>query len=473
LNLHLVLLICYSVVLLGVGLFVSRRVRSANSFFVANRALGAGLLFATVLAANIGAGSTVGATGIAYRDGLSAWWWNGSAGIGSLLLAFWIGPRVWRQATQHKFLTAGDLVEHHFGRTVRGLVSGMLWFATLSILAGQLIGIAWILNVVAGVPKWAGCLVGGALLTTYFAAGGLLGAVWVNVVQLTVKLAGFALALPFVISSVGGLDTILSQAPGATPDAGYGAFWHGTSSIGFVVLMVPAFISSPGLLQKIYGAKSGRAVRIGIGANAVMLMLFGFVPALLGMAARLHHPGLARELALPTLLASDLPVAVGGLLLAAIFSAEVSAADAVLFMLSTSLSQDLYRRFINPSARDNQVLGVARLAAVAGGVLGVLLAIVTPTIEGALSFFYAMLGATVLIPVLVATHAHVDRRREVLVSILAGAAAVIAAQFSGISRPGSLWTPATVGVATAVATYLLSVTVRRIYLQRKSASRFE
>lgn len=471
-NLHLFLLVCYSAVLLCVGLFVSRRVRSANSFFVANRALGAALLFSTVLAANIGAGSTVGATGIAYRDGLSAWWWNGSAGIGSLLLAFWIGPRVWRQATDNGFLTAGDLVEHHFGRSVRGVVSGMLWFATLSILAGQLIGIAWILNVVAGTPKWVGCLIGGGLLTTYFAAGGLLGAVWVNVVQLMVKLVGFAIALPFVISNAGGLSMILATSPGATPDPGYGAFWHGTSSIGFLVLMVPAFVSSPGLLQKIYGARSDRAVRIGIGANAVMLMAFGFVPALLGMAARLHHPDIARELALPTLLVHDLPVGVGGLLLAAIFSAEVSAADAVLFMLSTSLSQDLYRRFINPSARDSQVLGVARLAAVAGGGLGILVAIVTPTIEGALSFFYAMLGATVLVPVLVATHAHVNRRREVLVSILAGAAAVVITQLSGISRPGSLWTPATVGVLSALATYLLGVTVSA-YRQRNSASRLE
>lgn len=461
-NFHLVLLVCYSAVLLGVGLAVSRRVRSASSFFVANRSLGAALLFSTVLAANIGAGSTVGATGIAYRDGLSAWWWNGSAGIGSLLLAFWIGPRVWRQATQNGFLTAGDLVEHHFGRSVRGVVSSMLWFATLSILAGQLIGIAWILNVVAGMPKWVGCLIGGGLLTTYFAAGGLLGAAWVNVVQLMVKLVGFAIALPFVISNAGGLDMILRQAPGAIPDAGYGAFWHGTTSIGFVVLMVPAFVSSPGLLQKIYGARSDRAVRIGIGVNAVMLMLFGFVPALLGMAARLHHPGLARELALPTLLVSDLPVGVGGLLLAAIFSAEVSAADAVLFMLSTSLSQDLYRRFINRSARDSQVLGVARLAAVVGGALGILVAIVTPTIEGALSFFYAMLGATVLIPVLVATHAHVDRRREVLVSILAGAAGVVVTQLWGGIRPGSLWTPATVGVLSAGATYLLGVTIAKI-----------
>src|SRR5512143_2705527 len=95
---HLPLIALYSAGLIGLGLFLGRKVKTTSGFFVANRGLGAGLIFSTVLAANIGAGSTVGATGLGYRFGLSAWWWNGSAGIGSLLLALWVGPRIWRRA---------------------------------------------------------------------------------------------------------------------------------------------------------------------------------------------------------------------------------------------------------------------------------------------------------------------------------------------------------------------------------------
>ncbi|MCX6549804.1 MAG: sodium:solute symporter family protein [Acidobacteria bacterium] len=465
-NLHLLLLACYSGVLLAVGLAVSRKVKNSTSFFVANRGLPPILLFSTLLAANIGAGSTVGATGLAYRDGLSAWWWNGSAGIGSLLLAFWIGPRAWRLASAHGFLTTGDLLEHRFGGRVRATISAILWLATLSILAGQLIGIAWILNVVAGLPKWAGCLIGGGLVTTYFAAGGLLGSAWVNVVQLCVKLCGFAIALPVVLAGAGGVGAILQ----ASPDPGFASFWRGSSSLAFLVLLVPAFMSSPGLLQKTFGGVSARAVRIGVGANAVMLMLFGFVPALLGMTARMHHPGLAQELALPTLLVRDLPAGIGSLLLAAIFSAEISAADAVLFMLSTSLSQDLYRRFVNPSASDAQVLRMARRAAVAGGMCGIAIALITPTIVGALSVFYSMLGATLFVPLTVALHARTDRRREVSWSIAAGAVAVAATQAAVGSHAGSIWTPATIGLTSAVTAYGAAVLA---YRQRNKANRFE
>ena len=63
-NLHLAVLLSYALALMALGLWIGRRVRGAADFFVAGRRLGPGLLFSTVLAANIGAGSTVGAAGL-------------------------------------------------------------------------------------------------------------------------------------------------------------------------------------------------------------------------------------------------------------------------------------------------------------------------------------------------------------------------------------------------------------------------
>ena len=79
-----------------------------------------------MLAANIGAGATVGAAGLAYRDGLSAWWWSGSAGLGSLVLAFWVGPRIWRLAKEHGFYTTGDFLEFRYGPPVRGVIAALV-----------------------------------------------------------------------------------------------------------------------------------------------------------------------------------------------------------------------------------------------------------------------------------------------------------------------------------------------------------
>src|SRR5215470_5866423 len=118
---YLLIIIVYSAAQIALGVWISRRVQHASDFFVAGRRLGPGLLFATFLAANIGGGSTIGATGLGYRDGLAAWWWVGSAGLGSIALALWIGPRIRALSAQHDLRTLGDFLEWRYDGRVRAV----------------------------------------------------------------------------------------------------------------------------------------------------------------------------------------------------------------------------------------------------------------------------------------------------------------------------------------------------------------
>ena len=447
-SLHLGLLLGYSALLVGLGLWIGRRVSGTKDFFVAGRRLGPGLIFSTMLAANIGGGSTVGATGLGYRDGLAAWWWVGSAALGSAVLAIWIGPRIRRIAAAHDLKTVGDFLELRYGRQVRASVAVLLWLGSLAIPAGQLIAIATILDVVAGVPKYVGCLIGGGVVIAYFTAGGLLTSAWVNMVQLTVKLAGFAIALPLALQRVGGLDAIAALRP---DDPSYWNPWHGgASGVLYLALLGPAFIVSPGLLQKIYGARDDRAVRLGVGMNAVGLLLYAAVPVLMGMIARVRFPSLPNhELALPMVLMYGVPPIIGSLGLAAVFSAEISAADAGLFMLTTSLSQDLYKRFLNPAADDRRLLAVTRGAAVACGSIAVLIAIVSPTIIGVIGLFYALLGVSLFVPILAGLYARRAGTPEAVAAIVAGVATMLAVQFTTDGRGIGRVTPALAGILAA------------------------
>lgn len=458
-NAYLVLLIVYSLGLTALGLFVARLVTKSSDFFVAARSLSAPLLGATVLAANIGAGSTVGAAGLAYAQGLSAWWWNGSAAFGALALAFIVGPRIWREASRQGFYTAGDYLEFRYGSLVRGITSSLIWVGTIAILAGQLLAGAAVLHVVAGLPTWAGALAGGVVMTVYFTAGGLLSSAWVNAVQLVVLLAGMAIAVPVVVSHVGGLGalTAVPPLPEGFADVGYssgpGSGWT------LLFLLGPAFIVSPGLIQKTYGARDASAVRLGIGVSAIALMLFAFIPVLLGMAARASHPEIASpDLVLPTVLTAELPVWLGALALAAVFSAEVSSCDAILFMLATSLSKDLYKRFVAPEADDRQVLLAARIAAVIGGTLGVLAALVLPNVLSALTIFYSLLGVSLFVPVVGGLFVRRAGRPEALAAIAAGTLTLLALRFAG---PGGWIDPGLLGLIASAAAFGIVLAIRR------------
>ena len=411
-SLTLTLLLAYSIVMVAIGVVIGRRVRATGDFFVAGRTLGPGLIFATFLAGNIGAGSTVGAAGLAYRDGLSALWWNASAGIGCLVLAFSVGPRMWRESVAHGDLTVGDFLERRYGSDLRVAVAILIWIGTLSILAAQLLGMSTVFQVVAGTSKFAGCAFGAALVVLYFIAGGLLSSAYVNLVQLAVKLAGFAIVTPMAMALAGGWDAI------AADPARLDLFSGGSPQSGWRLLffLAPAFVVSPGLLQKAFGARDERAVTTGVALNGFALIAFAALPTIIGMSARALHPDLNKDLAFATM-ASDLTPAFGALALAAVFSAEASAADAVLFMLATSGSRDLYKR-IRPNATDPELLRAARLAAIAGAALGLVLSMMHRSVIDALGTFYAVMVVTLFVPVMAGLYARSTTRRQGLVSLV-------------------------------------------------------
>jgi SSS family solute:Na+ symporter len=426
---YLNILIVYALAMIVLSLIVARRAQNSSDFFVAGRRLGAGLMAATLLAANIGAGSTIGATGLGYRIGWAAWWWVGAAGIGSLLLAFTIAPKIWRVARDNHLYTVGDYLEFRYNKHVRGLAAALLWVGSLIIFAGQLIGGAALLNVVAGIHKTTGYLIAALVVTFYFSLGGLHTAVRVNVLQLAVKLVGFLLALLYLLTNVHW------SPPVAASDATGNSL---ATPLFYLATFTPAFIISPGILQKVFAARDEQSVRFGVGVNAAGLLLFAIVPALMGSVARMTFPNLPNsELALPTLLTSALPFWLGALLLAAIFAAELSAADAVLFMLTTSLSKDLYKAHLNPSADDQRLMQIARLVAIGCGALGTLLAMWLETVYAALTIFYTLLTAALFLPMIVGLYSKRVTAKAALVSMIVSVGVTFAVHF--VSQQQHYW----------------------------------
>jgi SSS family solute:Na+ symporter len=472
-NPYFATLLVYSAVLIAVGWIVSRKVRTAGDFLVAGRRFGPGVIFATFLAANIGAGSTVGAAGLGYRFGLAAWWWVGSAGIGCLILASTVGPRLWRVAKARGLETLGDYLDVRYHRTVKAVIAVLLWFGTLAILAGQLMAISWVLAVVIGLPKWEGCLAGGAVAIAYCAAGGLASSAIVNIVELSVTMTGLGLSCIFAMRSVGGwsgLAAALSERASAHAAIQSSKLLSVTGAgprqiLAYVAILVPSFIVSPGLVQKLYGARDAAAVRLGVGLNAVAQLVFAFVPALFGLVALARFPGLTNsELALPTVLVYAVPPWLGLWALAAVFSAELSATDAILFMLSTSLAVDLYRTFIRPGVTSKRLLAVSRWTTVLAGCAGIALAIVLPSVISAVSIFYSLLAVALFVPVLLGLYWTRMGTPGALGAIFAAIAADLATHFATSGRGVGLLSPPAIGILTGfiVALVVTLIAPRRI-----------
>jgi len=429
-------IVLYALLLIGVGFIITKRVKGSADYFVGGRKFGPALLFITMVAPNIGAGSTVGVAGLGFKVGISAAWWIVASAVGTFVLAFIVGPAIWRLAKKHDFYTLGDYLDYRYNRNFRGLISLMMAVGTVAIFAGQLMGIAWILSAVAGISKTVGILISAAVVVLYFGAGGLLAAAYVNIIQATVKLIGFVIAVPFVLSFVGGWSgleaTIVGNMGDSAQSANYFSFdGVGASAIvGFFLMLTPSFFISPGLIGKVYGAKNKKTVIVGTCLCGLVMLAFALIPAFLGMAAAAIVPNLTeRELALPIVMKECMPFWASALALAAIFSAEVSAADAVLYMITSSFTKDLYKAFIKPDISDEVLLKSGRVVAVVAGVLGVCVAIVLPNIITALSIFYSLMSVCLTAPLLFGLFSKRPSTTAAFICAIAGFVVALVLQF--------------------------------------------
>ena len=139
------------------------------------------------------------------------------------------------------------------------------------------------------------------------------------------------------------------------------------------------------------------------------------------------------------------------------FSAEVSAADASLFMLTTSLAQDLYKRFVNPSSSDERVLLVARCTAVASGVMGVGLAWISEDVIETLKIPYTLITVSLLVPVVAGLYVPRTTSRGALASIAGGVVGMLAVQIATHGAGWGVVTPALAGLTSAIVIWLFSL----------------
>ncbi len=106
------------------------------------------------------------------------------------------------------------------------------------------------------------------------------------------------------------------------------------------------------------------------------------------------------------------------------------------------------------------MLKVARGAAVAGGTLGVLLAIVSGTIIGTLSIFYTLLSVSLFVPILAGLYMRRAGTPEAVAAIGAGVGALMAIQLGTGGRGYAGLTPALIGLIASAAGFAVVLAAR-------------
>ena len=141
--------------------------------------------------------------------------------------------------------------------------------------------------------------------------------------------------------------------------------------------------------------------------------------------------------------------------MAAKYSAEVSAAEAELYKLTTTFTKDLYKTFINPAIEDHKLLKMSRLVTFAAGILGVGMAVLLPNIITALSIFYSLMSVSLTAPLLFGLFSKRPSVAAAFSSAISGIILTVYLQFCNMGKGLWILNAQSTGIVFAMAIMLL------------------
>lgn len=451
------MIVAYLGIMFFVAAWLRRRVKDDTDYLLAGRQMGAALIAVMLLATNFGGAFVLGTSQDAYSVGFAAVSFAVGIFVGLVFLAAFVARRVRAGSS----VTVPDFLAQRFSSgAVRTLASVLSILALTGILAGQVGAAASALTALGLSHTW-GAVVGIVLIIAFTVLSGMWGVAITDAIQFVVIVAGLVLVTVIAVHAAGGLTVIADTFTAAGIERPFNPLNQGWSFfLGAALPVIVHKLVGQDVMQRVFSARSARSAALGAGIAGVLTALFAVVPALAGMAARSMYPELDPSVGvMPTLIAEVLPVWAAGILIAAIISAVISTADALLLAAVSNISHDFLLRVRaireNPAAQ----LRWSRILTVALGLVALGLSLLVPGIIRVLTMAFTMYGSGVFVSFMFGLFSRFGGRWAALTSIVSGSLTGLL----GLTGAYSLAGVPTIVVAVAVSfiTYVVVAFVAR------------
>ncbi len=433
-----IIMLVYFVFVLGIGFVLKRFTKTSEDFFLAGRSLPAWVCGLAFISANLGAQEVIGmaASGAKYGIATSHFYWVGAIPamvfVGIFMMPFYYGSRA---------RSVPEYLRLRFDEKTRAV--NAVSFAVMTVFSSgismyamaKLIGMLKLLDgpfQLLGIPAhWSfhvSILLSGVIVLGYIFLGGLTSAIYNEVLQFFLIVAGFLPLSLLGLSAVGGWSGLTAKVP-----AGFDHSWQGMGQAATNPLGVECFGMVAGLgfvlsfgywctdflvVQRAMAAHSIAAARRTPLIAAVPKMFFPFLVILPGLiaialpaqalnagqaAASLAAPAasgaaspaglgiippkfdpegrpvvdsngkveLDYDLAIPSMLVHFFPAGMLGLALTALPASLMSGMAGNGTAFNTVWTYDIYQSYIRPDASDEHYLMMGRAATVGGILLSV------------------------------------------------------------------------------------------------------
>ena len=371
-SIQLTIIVLYIAVLFGISFYAKRlAANGSTNFLFAGRKLGPILVAVNVAGLAIGAASTIGVAENAFSTGLAAGWYNAAWAAGALVMGL-VAAAKYREMN---CTTVPELFERYYdkkGRVIAvfGLIIIQMVITALQYLAGGAI-LSSLLPDIFSFQN--GMIISAVVFIGITLIGGLWSSGLSNIVSVVLIYIGVVVGTYMTVANQGGVGAIAAKLPPGTDWFGAVGGLGLATVVGWFAVMITQTITAQGPVQIACGARDGKAARNGYLLGALIIFPIGFLCALMGMAAKVAYPGIKATMALPKIIMSLDPI-LSGTTLAALWAADVSTACTLLLGAGTLFSQDIYKRFVDPTIAENKYMVVNRISILVIGIVTLWLA---------------------------------------------------------------------------------------------------
>jgi len=421
-----IIMLVYFVFVLGIGVALKRYMKTSSDFFLAGRSIPAWVAGLAFISANLGAQEVIGmgASGAKYGIATSHFYWIGAIPamvfVGIFMMPFYYGSRA---------RSVPEYLRLRFDEKTRGL--NAISFAVMTIFSSgiSMYAMAKLIQILhifdgpfarLGLPQsWifhVSLVVSAIVVLIYIFLGGLSSAIYNEVVQFFLIVAGFLPLAWLGLKNLGGWSGLKAQLPASYMHSWLGmqhantnrlgVEWFGLAmGLGFVLsfgywctdflviqramaadsmssarrtpiiasfpkMLFPALVILPGLIAIALPTQTTSVSVAGNTTNQVAGK--GLIPAKIDpttgivMLGKDGKPELDYDLAIPNMLLHYFPTGILGLGLTALLASFMSGMAGNVTAFNTVWTYDIYQSYINRTATDEHYLWMGRMATVFG-----------------------------------------------------------------------------------------------------------
>jgi solute:Na+ symporter, SSS family len=414
---YVILAIYFALVIL-IGVMARRAIATSEDFLLSGRSLPAWVTGLAFISANLGAIEILGmaANGAQYGISTVHFYWIGAVPamvfLGIVMMPFYYGSRV--RSVPEFLLRRFNPATHLFN-------AGSFALAAVLTAGVNLFALSLIIKALLGWPNWVSIIVSAGFVLVYILLGGLSGAIYNEVLQFFVIIAGLVPIVIIGLTKVGGwsgLEDKINKPEFFNSWSGVhvGGGWTNPLGDWIGIVMGLGFVLSFGYwttnfaeVQRALSAKDLSAAQRTplIGSfPKIFIPALTIIPGLLAVALvkGFNSPTTDYNNAIPALMNQLLPNGTLGVALAGLLAAFMAGMAANVSSFNTVFTYDIWQTYVVKGRRDGYYLKVGRVVTVAGILIGILTAFIAQGytnimnyIQLLFSFFNAPLFATFII----------------------------------------------------------------------------